>query len=484
MISSLSQLSASQKQALKKGGLTTVSDVILISPSEIAKKCRIPPSEAQAIVDCISREKSQPCPLLEDVCQQGSEVITTGDTRLDNILCGGLRTGMIWEVVGESSAGKTQFALQLSLLVQLPPSLGGLSSTACYITTSSKLPTSRLLSLSESHPSLGQSPHLCGLQGIHTLTTDTPLKLIKVLSETLSSFLETNSRTPDSRPVKLVVIDALAELFHSATKTTTNSLVDRSKNISEISSLLHSLATKWQLAILVLNEVTDVFNREPTNSPSISGSADLVYYDQARWFNRADSVPGEDRKEANLGLVWANQVNARIMFSKTGRRRHLEEHEYPPKRQRTDDTALQDSSRVPSSRVGEDTSALIRRLSLLFSSISAPASLDYIITTAGLSTLPGDENIAPTSCLQRAPQAPISHRQSSQPTNPFPQPLDIDSTIEDTQGTPEDVTAAVAENGPDVDEEELYWSQMDPPEVLYGDVDLTQFETNQPVPIP
>ncbi|KAF9653174.1 hypothetical protein BDM02DRAFT_3070359, partial [Thelephora ganbajun] len=53
--------------------------------------------------------------------------LTTGDATLDHALGGGILTGMVWEFVGESASGKTQLAMQLSLLVQLPPELGGLS---------------------------------------------------------------------------------------------------------------------------------------------------------------------------------------------------------------------------------------------------------------------------------------------------------------------------------------------------------------------
>jgi hypothetical protein len=55
----------------------------------------------QEIHDVISHALDRPPSLLRDVKHNGSETITTGDVLLDKILGGGIRVGMIWELVGE-----------------------------------------------------------------------------------------------------------------------------------------------------------------------------------------------------------------------------------------------------------------------------------------------------------------------------------------------------------------------------------------------
>jgi hypothetical protein len=55
----------------------------------------------QAIVDSIARALARPPSLLRDVVRNGSEVITTGDATLDEMLGGGIRVGMVWEFAGE-----------------------------------------------------------------------------------------------------------------------------------------------------------------------------------------------------------------------------------------------------------------------------------------------------------------------------------------------------------------------------------------------
>ncbi|KAI6038974.1 Rad51B protein, partial [Pisolithus marmoratus] len=335
------------------GGFKDIADLLLATPSELSRTCRIAPQEANEIIARICQEQAQPPRRLADiVADERDEIFTTGDAELDTLLGGGIRTGMIWEAAGESAAGKTQLGLQLSLFVQLPPSLGGLSGAACYIMVASRLQTTRLEQMLNAHPML--SPSTCSLSNIQTVQTPTIEKLIYVLSTFLPQYILTRSSDSTSRPLKLVVIDALAELFHDIARTTTQTLVERSRKISEISILLHQLASRYRIAIWVLNEVTDVLARDQPPDNAAVG-----YRGQAMWFGCANSIPGEDRKEASLGLAWANQVNARIFLSRTGRRRYLGEGE-------------------------NDEPTLIRRLSIVFSSVSPPASCDYIVTTQGI----------------------------------------------------------------------------------------------------
>jgi len=278
-------------------------------------------------------------------------------------------------------------ALQLSLFVQLSRENRGLKGSTCYLVTSSKLPTTRLNQICGAHPLLCSSD--CGLQNIHTISTPTIPVLIRVLTDTLPPFIHEQSKV--EKPIKLLVIDALAELFHTSNKTTTNTLVERSKNISEISSLLHSLASTHRIAILILNEVVDVFDR---GHLSDTGQGDLLYSNQSRWFGRMSSVPSEGKKEASLGLVWANQVNVRLLLSRTGLRRYLDDSR-PSQRRRSEGQPPDSTSTSPFDVSHNHQSTLVRRLSVVFNSVSRHSvSMDYIVTEQGISTLPHDDELS------------------------------------------------------------------------------------------
>jgi len=355
---------------------------------------------------------------------------------------------MVWEVVGESAAGKTQLALQLSLLVQIPPEEGGMSGSACYLTTGSKLPTTRLVEIIENHPRL--SPALCSLSDIHTIKTPEIPILVQVLARKLPTLIE-ELAARHGKPIKLLVIDALNELFHSHDKMTGDTLYQRSKSLTEISTLLHSIASTYRVAVLVLNEVVAAIERH--SDTDIGDTSDLVYREQVRWFSRAESIPGEGRKQASLGLVWANQVNTRIMLSRTERRRHLDESDgRRAKRRRLDDSHSHISL--------EDQLIRIRRLSIIFSSVSTPTSMDYIVTNGGVSTLPDSIDADPV------PSLPTVH--------PRPLGISTEKTIDVDKGA--DLPSAIieAENGPDIgDDDDEYWRELDLQGDLYGTVDLS-----------
>ena len=83
------------------GQLFTVADVLLLSVTDLAKRCRVVASEAKDIVDTICSELRPELRSLEDSGLQRDECFTTGFKVLDRALGGGLRTGKVWEIVGE-----------------------------------------------------------------------------------------------------------------------------------------------------------------------------------------------------------------------------------------------------------------------------------------------------------------------------------------------------------------------------------------------
>lgn len=391
-----------------------------------------------------------------------------------------------------SAAGKTQLAMQLALCVQLPQQLGGASGAACFLSTSWTLPTNRLVEIIDNHPSL--SPSLCGLADIHTMKTPTIPLLLRALSQTFPAFLEGLKMNPRAKPVKLIVIDAITELFHSDEQVSSATLAERSKNLNEIATLLHALAHKHGLAVVVLNEVSDVIDREP---PPDRRPHEVSYRDLARLFNRADSIPAEKSKEAALGLVWANQINARIMLTRTDRVRTVDDVEYrPAKRRRVGD--------APESVASDPEPVRVRRLSVIFNSLAPPASLDYIITQGGFVALEGSEELRQASMRV---SSPVRKPPDATPA-PLDEvcPLDLPFAVEDSDGPSSDIPSSLpsswpnvvgaepttsdepltsdvleAENGPqDEDEWDAYWKSTDLGSDFYDQLDLDALSSDRP----
>ncbi|KAH8983542.1 P-loop containing nucleoside triphosphate hydrolase protein [Lactarius hatsudake] len=442
LLSSIPGISPSRQLALKKGGLVTVSDVLFSPVYDVSQKCRLTPQAVQEIFDAIAHAVNPPPNLLRDVIRDGSETITTGDVHLDKMLGGGIRVGMIWELVGEGASGKTQLALQLSLLVQLPVAQGGLNGSACYLTTSAGLPTPRLIELLHEHPLLAGSH--CTLDNIQTSVTKSVDSLLYALSEVLPALMDAaNAR---SMPLKLLVIDSLAELLLED-KVSTATLADRSRNLSAIAAQLHALAATRQLAVLAINRVTDVWERRPDADPGVPG--ELIYAEHARIFGRAEGA----NKSAALGLVWANQINARVFLARTARRRALpaEQKSRDHKRQRTEGGGAAAIVRVDD--------VVVRRLSVVFGAVCAPAEVDFIVTFRGVETCVDDAEPggAPGPAALSAAALALATTNVVRPLLAEVSPLDVGSVVSDLRPPlPGDEPVGEAE-----DDEEAYWRDMD-----------------------
>ena len=83
------------------GKLQTVSDLLLIPPSDATRKCRTTPRDMQLIIDLVCKELYEAPQPLSDIVSAIDETFTSGDHQIDKILGGGFRPGIVWEICGE-----------------------------------------------------------------------------------------------------------------------------------------------------------------------------------------------------------------------------------------------------------------------------------------------------------------------------------------------------------------------------------------------
>lgn len=177
--------------------------------------------------------------------------------------------------------------------------------------------------------------------------------------------------------IRLLLVDSIGALFRASFDNSHSGLSQRSTMLCQISDKLKVLATRYDLAVVVVNQVTDVFDRAST--------ADAMSYAmQSRFFSGQTS---DLAKEASLGLVWANSVNVRVMLSRTGRRRKLNHGDLSQKRTRLsayDREVLLEAGQDPEA---DYESTLIRRMHLVFSPFAPEAMLDFVIIESGIHSL-------------------------------------------------------------------------------------------------
>ncbi|EFA04612.2 DNA repair protein XRCC3 isoform X2 [Tribolium castaneum] len=174
--------------------------------------------------------------------------ISTGCSAIDAITRGGIAVNRISEIVGYAGVGKTQLCLQLSLMAQLPISLGGLGKSVVYLCTEDAFPIKRLKDLAITY---SLKYHDLGINFednifIEHLADVEQLK--KCLSNSLTKLLLVKN-------VGLVVIDSIAGIFRSETLDV--NYKNRNQDFILIVTLLNKLAKKYGFAVVCVNQVTD-----------------------------------------------------------------------------------------------------------------------------------------------------------------------------------------------------------------------------------
>ncbi|KAJ5832649.1 DNA recombination and repair protein Rad51 C-terminal [Penicillium riverlandense] len=274
---------------LERGKITTV-DLITLDTLEIAKRAHVPPADvrrlAARIVDALHAdlgfENSTTTADTEPPSSTAATTTTTTpstpnrtlgsgtttldvtrwntvstlDPALDALLGGGIPTGYVTEITGESGSGKTQFLLSILLSVQLPKSKGGLDRRAVYISTEHPLSTPRLSQLQECHPYLSslpddQKPSLENILAINAMDLETQ---DHILSYQLPVAIARYN-------VGLIVIDSITSNYRA--EHSSNSMLAlsaRSSELAKLGQLLRNLAVKHDIAVVLANQVSDRFD--------------------------------------------------------------------------------------------------------------------------------------------------------------------------------------------------------------------------------
>ncbi|MCJ1415412.1 hypothetical protein MMC32_001744 [Xylographa parallela] len=376
--------------------LITCTDLLTLEATDIAKRAQLPVLDVRKLVGAILTQlqgqlglggsngatTSQPGVQTvggkaeqgvlrrsgNDLSRQWS-TISTLDDDLDAALGGGIPTGYITEITGESGAGKTQLLLTLLLSAQLPPP-HGLSRPTLYISTEHALPTTRLTQLLRTHPLLAPLPSPPSLSRILTLQTPDLESQDHILHYQLPVALARHQPA-------LLVIDSIAANYRAETSSRTPTpsthpaaLAQRAADLVRLGQLLRALARQHDCAVVVANQVGDRFApvalspshtprhlalpsspvpgwqhsspsplprdvhawpaqslaaAAPTSTPTPHPSALTLDHQQRFFTGWGDAAPSahtpdpssdHNLKTPSLGVVWANQIACRIALVK------------------------------------------------------------------------------------------------------------------------------------------------------------------------
>lgn len=133
-----------------------------------------------------------------------------------------------------------------------------------------------------------------------------------MLAYHLPAFVESQVNT--NKPVRLVVIDSICAVYRG---DSTMKRFEKMKEICDLSTRLKQLAIKYNLAIVAINQVSDVFTKDNIqNVEHIDKWMDFHLINQKG--NQMLGLYIESLlKKPILGLAWSNSVNTRIRLARS-----------------------------------------------------------------------------------------------------------------------------------------------------------------------
>jgi len=244
---------------------------------------------------------------------------------LDELFQGGILPRGITEIAGEAGCGKTQVCLQLLFQAQLPFEYGGLEGGAVYFGTEGDVPRKRLKQLADHYryqrftqpikqedgttvnASIFQDYDF--LSNLFVEIVDNLDSMWSILSHRIA-FLIAN---PDGKPsIRLLVIDSIAALFRF--EYSKDDAVERSKVLWNYANQLKYISDKYKIAVVVVNQVTDFFPDE------VRYHAIPTYKNQKAQLLPTAATSSTGRVVPSLGLSWTNNINSRIILTRSRRK--------------------------------------------------------------------------------------------------------------------------------------------------------------------
>ncbi|KAF5840734.1 DNA repair protein RAD51-like protein B [Dunaliella salina] len=188
------------------------------------------------------------------ILAQRAEIVmlSTGSKDVDDILDGGIETGSVTEVFGESRMGKTQLCHTLCVTCQLPVEMGGAEGKALYIDTEGCFRPQRISQIAEKF-GLNVEEVLENVAYARAHNTEHQMKLLQ----------EAAAMMAESR-FGVVIVDSVTALFRTE-YVGRQELAPRQNALGRFMRALHRMADEFGVAVVVTNQMvaTNLDNTQP-----------------------------------------------------------------------------------------------------------------------------------------------------------------------------------------------------------------------------
>ncbi|MEM1975949.1 MAG: DNA repair and recombination protein RadA [Candidatus Caldarchaeum sp.] len=242
-IEELPGVSAKLAEKLRELGYSTVESIATATVSELVA-AGVDEEHASRIISAAREGIEIAWVTARELAEIKTNIgrITTGSTRLDLLIGGGVETQAITEFFGEFGSGKSQICHQLAVNVQLPVRRGGLDGSALYIDTENTFRPERVTSMANSL-GLNADEVLERIIYAEAYTSDHQILLVEKADKVIKE-----------KNVKLIIVDSLTSHFRSE-YLGRQLLPERQQKLNKHMHKLIRLCRAFNIAAVVTNQV-------------------------------------------------------------------------------------------------------------------------------------------------------------------------------------------------------------------------------------
>uniref|UniRef100_A0AC35TJ77 DNA repair protein RAD51 homolog n=1 Tax=Rhabditophanes sp. KR3021 TaxID=114890 RepID=A0AC35TJ77_9BILA len=281
-ISNLEKYGLTKKDTdiLRSYGHNTIESVMMVTKRKIMSYDGISEAKATKILIEVRKLMDVGFTKADKVLEQRQNLIKirTGSRQLDRILGGGIETGSMTEVFGESGSGKSQLCHTLAVNCQLPADEGGGEGRCLWLDTEGTFRTERIVEISDK----------LGLNFDCVLDNISVARIFNTQHQ-MDMMVQASALLAASK-YSLVIVDSVINLFRNEFSGR-GELADRQMALNRFLRHLMRLSCEYGVAVVMTNQVC----------ATVDGSA----------------VFGAPDKVGSGGHVLAHACQTRISFDKT-----------------------------------------------------------------------------------------------------------------------------------------------------------------------
>jgi DNA repair protein RadA len=255
---------------LKDFGIESVSDLAISVPQDLFQHYGI--TDERSALDLVIRAKKaligsgtivKDFSTADDLLERRRNLVkcSTGSSRLDSFLKGGIETQAMTEIAGEYATGKTQLCYTLCVTATLPLNKGGLNGSVIFVDTENTFRSERVHQIAEN-------------RGINSDKILQKVFVCKVLNAGQLEMVAQNlGKSIEEYHAKLVIVDSIISLYR-AKFTGRETLTERQKRLNIMLNKLLRLAEVYNIAVVVTNQVQsqpDNFFADANGLPKVTG---------------------------------------------------------------------------------------------------------------------------------------------------------------------------------------------------------------------